>query len=640
MHKPLTRLFSPFEIKGLKLRNRIVYPPIVSRLTTDRTVIDRHLDFYEARAAGGAALVIVEPGMVGEDSCLPINLGLYDDRFIPGLRRLADVIHSRGAVAGIQIQHVGRQGKVAELGFPVVAPSPLPWSPREDVPHELQKPQIQAVVASFGDAARRAKQAGFDLVEIHGAHGYLVSEFLSEAANKRRDEYGGDLAGRTRFSLEVVRSIRENVGKDFPIGFRINGADNVPGGLAIDEALRVAQLLVKGGVDVISVSSGVFGSYWTIVPPYDVPYGCNLPFAEAIKRAVDVPVICTGRLGNLELAEEALREGKADLIGLGRSLLADPDLPDKARRGDFDEIRRCLSCSRCEFAIAEPGGIVCTVNAALGKERDSQIRPAGVRKKVMVIGGGPGGLEAARVAALRGHQVTLFEEHEQAGGQWVLASLPPYKQEFMGFVHWLTAQVNKLGVKTVLGRRANAAAVEQLSPDAVVIATGALPEGSFPGTADPKRVVTAWDVLKSHVDPGQRVLVIGGGSIGLETADFLLFRGKKVTVVEQREHIGTDLPHTVRFHLLRRLHRAGCEIVRNCAVKEAGADGLRVLRNGKEETWPGCDTIVLATGVKPVDGLAEGLKRTVKEVYVIGDAAGPRTGMHAVRDGNRVGRSI
>ncbi len=636
----LSMLFSPFDVKGLKLRNRFVCTPLVSRLSTDCRINERHLDFYAARASGGVALVIVEPGMVTRDSCLPINLGIFDDACIPNFSRLVDVIHSNGALAGIQIQHIGRQGKPADLGFPLVAPSPIPWSPREATPEELKVAEIQALVEKFGEAARRARQAGFDIVEVHGAHGYLVNQFLSSYSNKRSDQYGGDLAGRSRFSLEVVRCIREFVGKDFPIGFRINGVDNVPGGLTIDEAVSVSQLLARNGVDVISVSSGVFGSHWTIVPPYDVPYGCNLGFAQKIKAVAGIPVICAGRLGDPVFAESALVQGKTDLIGLGRPLLADPDLPNKARSGALKEIRRCLSCSRCEFATAEPGGIVCTVNASVGKERESQIVAAVAPKKVVVVGGGLAGMEAARVSAERGHRVTVIEEDSQLGGQWVLASAAPFKSDFMSFIDWLTLQCQKYGVRIRLGAKATARTVVGMKPQVVIVATGAQPRKPPFKIAPGANVIDAWDVLAGKGVVHDRVLIVGGSSVGLETADFLASKGKKVTVIERLGHIGTDLPHTVRFHLLKRLAGSNVEIVKSSDVREIGRDGVRVFRNGVEETLKGYDAVVLAIGVTPRSDLAGDLKGKVKELYIVGDAANTGVGIRAVRDANRIARSI
>ncbi len=636
----LEKLFTPIRVGRLELKNRIIMPPMIDRLATDGVPNDAVREFYAARARGGLALIVLTPGIVDISMASPIQLGIYDDRFIPGFRQFTDLIHSCGARMGIQLMHLGRQGGEIQ-GYRPVAPSPIPLTPRDEVPHELTPGEVDGLVEEFAEAARRARDAGFDMVELHGCHGYLLSSFLSPLTNQRRDRYGGSVANRARFVVDIIKLIKERVGKDFPVSVRMNGSDYMPGGTTADLARETAALLVEAGADMIGVSGGAYGSYPVIVPPYDQPRGCNVPLAAAIKELVKVPVSVAGRLDDPFIADGVLVSGKADVIAVARGLLADPELPNKAARGDFAGIRRCIACNVCidgDPTAVSP--ITCTVNPEAGREREMAITPAPRQKKVMVVGGGLSGLEAARVAAVRGHQVTVYEEKAEPGGQWLLASKPPHKEDHMLLLRYLLGQLDRLGVELRCGVKVTAATVVEAGPDVVLVATGAKPlVPPIPGV-DRREVVTAWDVLGGF-EVGKRVLVVGGGLTGLETAELLAERGREVVVVEMLKRVGADMGGTVRWHLMNRTKGLSMKTFVSTQIREIRPGGVVVVsRKGAEETWEAFDTIVLACGVKSRDELSPQLAGTGREVHVIGDAARTRRGLEAIRSGSEMGRRL
>ena len=395
----------------------------------------------------------------------------------------------------LAVYHRGRQSTTQDYGYQPVAPSAIPWKPSAEVPRELSRQEIANLVERAGDAGKRAKDTGFDLAEIFASHGYLLGNFLSPLANQRTDEYGGDVKGRARFMVEIIKRMREKVGPDYIISCRINGADYVKGGITIEETKQVAPLLVEAGADMISISGGAYGSFPGTVPPYGSPPLCFVADAAAVKSVVSVPVVATGGVHDPKVAEEILREGKADLIAMGRPLIADPDLPNKALNGQLKDIRYCISCNHCLDSTWELD-CSCTINPAFGREKVFEIVPAAKTKRVMVIGGGLAGMEAARVCALRGHQVTLYEENTELGGQWLLAAIPPHKQGYSSTVDYLSGQLEKLGVRIELGKKVTMGIVEAQSPDVAVIATGAVQfVPPIPGV-EWAGVVTAWDVLQ------------------------------------------------------------------------------------------------------------------------------------------------
>lgn len=632
-------LFAPIKIGGLELKNRIIMAPMLDRLAVDRAVSQPVKDFYAARARGGVSLIVLTPGTVDINAGGSVQLGLYEDRFIDGLRELAEVVHTNGALIGIQMLHSGRVN-VDNLrkgtGQTGVAASPIPLFPGMEPPKEISKEEIEELIEKFSEAARRVRDAGFDLVEVHAAHGNLLGGFLSPNTNIRSDEYGGDLKNRARFMVKIIHRIREKLG-GFPISCRINGADYVPEGLILEESKAIARLLEEAGTDLISVSAGLLNSYPNCVPLSDFPHGCFVHLAEGVKSAVKVPVMIAGRLDDLRLADEVLASGKADLIAIGRALIADSELPKKAMMEEFGEIRSCIACNVC--TDTNPAPITCTVNPEAGREGELHILPCSQQKRVLVVGGGLAGLEAARIAALRGHQVSLYEEDERIGGQWILAATPPHKQKHIEIINHLYRELERLEVRMNLGKRVTPDMVEELQPDVVVVATGGTPlMPPIPGI-EQDRVITAWDVLQGY-GIGSRVLVIGGGTTGLETAEFLAEQGKEVVVVEQLKRAGMDMGFTARWHLMHRLRVQKVSIFTSTIVKEIGQQRVVITSNQSEDTLEGFDNIVLATGVKPRNELVKELESVVKEICVIGDAAEPRKGLEAMREGAEIGRKI
>jgi len=633
-------LLMPLKIRGMELKNRIVMTPVQVNFSTDGNSNERYKEFFGLRARSGASLVMVEPVLVDRTQDMRV-LSLYEDRFVPQLAELVETIHANGAAAGIQLNHLGRQGDLVlkEGDPPLVAPSPIPWSPRSTVPKELTQDEIKELVEKYADVAVRVKEAGFDVVEIHGAHGYLVSEFLSPLSNKRTDEYGGDEKGRSRFAVEIIQRIREKLGENFPISIRINGADNIPGGLVLENTKAIAPFLVESGVDMISISAGANGAYPTIVPGYETRAACYVPFAEGVRGVVDVPVLGGGCISDLNLAEKIVEAGKVDLVAMTRAFIADPEFIHKTLNGKSEEIRKCIRCNTC-IDNSMYGSLRCLVNPEAGREAEFVLKTANEPKKVMIIGGGLAGLEAARIAACRGHLVSIYEHGDELGGQWLLAAVPPHKELFNALKNYLIGQINKHGVTVKLGHQVSFADVEKNNPDAVIIATGAKPLiPPIPGV-DRDNVVTAQDVLKGCNVAGNHVLVIGGGAVGLETAEYFVDQGKDVTVVEMLKKIGQGRGATVRWNLLNRMKERGPKIIASTKVDEIGEKGIKVTKNGNEETWKGFDAIVLAVGIQSRNELVDGIKDRIREVYVIGDAAEPRKGVDAMREGAEVGRKI
>jgi 2,4-dienoyl-CoA reductase-like NADH-dependent reductase (Old Yellow Enzyme family)/thioredoxin reductase len=609
------------------------------------------INYWVDRAKGGWGLLILEftaidpLGKVG-----PCHPCLWSDKFIDGLRNMTDAVHKYGAKMAVQLSHTGRQTTQRIIDIPGAQPvsaSPIPCPLDREIPRELSSEEVYVLIEKFGDAAVRARDAGFDAVEIHGAHGYLLAQFMSEYSNKRIDEFGGSLQNRMRFPIEVIHNVRRKIGPSFPLLFRMSGEERVPGGRTLEESRVVARMIEKAGVDAIDVSVGVAGSAQFIFASPAVPPGFLLSVSQEIKKAVSLPVIAVGRINHPLIAEDAIGSGKADLIAWGRPSLADPELPNKVAAGKLDEICPCIYCSQgCLRTFPYPGkplpkwGVTCLLNPFCGQEGEMQIRPALKRKKVIIIGGGPGGLEAAWVAAARGHQVTLYEKRPALGGQFRIAAMPPFKQDIAKAIAYYLYMCKKHGVSFKLGTEATVEQIVNDHPDAVVIATGSEP--IIPDMVGIKshRVATAWDILEGKEQAGNKVLIVGGGMVGCEVADFLGEHLHQVTIVEMLPDIASDIPLPVKYFLLQRLRDYGVQIETEAPVVEFLDDGAIVNKNGKTVPLRGFDTIVLAMGTKSVNSLKKQLEEKISELYVIGDALAPRKAIEAIEEGAKIALKI
>jgi len=634
-------LFSPFRIGTLELKNRIVMPPMATNFAgEDGFVNDRHIAYYVKRAKGGVGYITFEhTGILKQGRAFP-NMALIDsDQNIPSFRKLVKAIHQENGKILIQINHAGRQTSSSITGSPIVAPSAIPCPVRKEMPQELSTEEIQKIIEAFGAAALRVKEAGADGVEIHMAHGYLINQFLSPFSNKRMDEYGGDVDRRMRMAIEVLRMVRNKVGPDFAVLCRISADEYVEGGLKIEDSREIAKALERNGADALHVSACVAASGYLNHPPYYAEEGVFAHLAQGIKSVVGIPIIAVGRIRTPQLANQILEDNKANLISMGRALIADPNLPVKALQGKTEEIIPCISCNRCILSIRK-GALQCAVNPETGREEIFKLEKTKHPKKVWIIGGGPAGIKAAEIAAMRGHQVTLYEKDEKLGGRFLLAAIPPKKQVLKEFTDHLTGQLKKLPVKIILGKPFNLTSLRRGRPDIVIVATGAKPFFPPIDGLEETKAISVEEALSGNVHLGRKILVVGGGGIGAEVADHLSEEGKEVTLIEMREGIALDLVGHLQHFLNQRLREKGVQILTSTKVTRFEKEALWVETPQGVKKFEGFDSMVISLGSISNNDFLESLRGKVSDLYIIGDASKPREVMEALLEGEEVALKI
>jgi 2,4-dienoyl-CoA reductase-like NADH-dependent reductase (Old Yellow Enzyme family)/thioredoxin reductase len=631
------KLFEPVRLGDLELKNRIIMPPMGTGLA-DRQgfVTDRLIDYYARRARGGVGAISIEATIITEETAgVGPETRIHGPEFVPGLAGLVDAVHVHDVPVGIQLWHPGRQTK---LGKPI-APSPIPIARRGPEPYVLTLEDIDEVMVKYAEGARHAREAGFDFVEVHGAHCYLPCEFLSPLSNVRDDEYGGSLANRARFMRRIARSNRAEVGDDYPFVYRISGTEAHEGGFTIEDAVQVAVWLEEDGVDCISVSAGNWHALHYTIPPMFMERGCLVPYAEQVRSAVGVPVIAAGRLDDPHFAESVLQEGRAEL---GRGLIADPDWPEKVRTGRLGEIRPCIACNACVDLVSNAEEARCAVNPALGREGSWRIEPAPVARQVMVVGGGPAGMEAARIARLRGHDVTLWERSDELGGKLDVAGRAPSKEPVGLFRDYQRRVLRELGVEVQTGFEVTPETVTEMSPDVLIVATGASPlVPPIPGIHG-ANVVDAQAVLLGEVsiDPGQRIAIIGGSATGVETAEFLMSVASEITILEMLPTVGRGVELITRKRLYRELLDGGVRIATGCRVTMIQPTRVLFEREDGSVGRIEVDRVVLAIGWKPTGQEFIEKLDTRSNVIVVGDAAQAGDFVAAINTGADAGLAV
>jgi 2,4-dienoyl-CoA reductase-like NADH-dependent reductase (Old Yellow Enzyme family)/thioredoxin reductase len=639
----MSNLFKPVKIGEMELRNRLVMPPMNTNFATeDGSVTERTIEYYKERARGGVGLVIVEGAYVHPlGRGLDHQISLTSDDKVPGLSKLAVAIHSEGARAAVQLFHGGRQSSSAILGKQPVSASDVMCLLTREKPRPLTLEEINESVGAFGEATRRIDQAGFDAVEIHAAHGYLINQFLSPLTNLRKDIYGRDFTGRTRFLLEIIQGIKKKTHENFPIICRLNGDDYYQGGLTLTDAKKIAQAIEKAGVNAIHVSGGIYDSKnGESTAPMWLPRGFMVPLAHAIKESVRIPVIAVGRINDMKLAEEIVDKGEADLVSMGRALIADPETPRKAMEGKYSEIRPCIACNEgCINMLFLFKPITCILNAAVGREEEFWLKPAKKLKNLVVAGGGVAGMEFARVAALRGHHVSLYEKDDQLGGQVLLASIPSYKHELRNIIPYYRHELERLRVDVNLRKKVDKSLIHDLKPDLICVATGSTPTvPSIPGIRG-KNVFLATDALAGRAELGERLVILGGGEIGLETGFHFAEQGKHVAIVEQMKRVGTEMIPAFNSYIRHRFADLGGKLLTLARVVEINENGAVYEKEG-QRTIEKADTVLVALGAAANTDLLGDLRDEAAEVYTIGDASKPGKIMDAVHSAAHIAKEV
>lgn len=648
-----SHLFSPLPIAGANIRNRIVSTGHDTVMAHDGQVTDRLIAYHQARARGGAGLIITQVAGVHETARYTSHiLMLTDDSAIAGFARLARAVKGEGASIFGQLFHPGREIMETQDGTQAIAyaPSAVPNSRFHVMPAPLSRAMIEEIIDGYANGARRLKAAGYDGCEIVASHGYLPAQFLNPHVNLRDDEYGGSAAARLRFIIEVAEAIRASVGPEFAVGLRISGDEHDRAGLEASLMLEACgqfdRLDLFDFYNVVAGTSASLAGAIHIVPPMMIEAAYVAPFAGAMKQVVKRPVFVAGRINQPQMAESILATGQADMCGMTRALIADPEMPNKAARGELDDIRACIACNQACIGHFHKGyPISCIQFPETGRELTLGVKSRALhRRKILVVGGGPAGMKAASVAAEIGHEVHLHEASPQLGGQALLAQLLPGRSEFGGIVTNFKAELRRFGVQVFTSSLVSAEMIHHQKPDAVVIATGALARVPQLDGLESANAVTAWAVLKGEVNVGASVVIADWKAdwIGLGLAEKLARDGCNVTLCVEAIAAGETLPLYVRDHLVGKLHHLGVKIVPYARL--FGMDGRNVYfehaASGEAMIFDDVDTLILAQGAHRQAGLYEALENSGIELHLIGDALTPRTAEEAVLEGLKVGRSL
>ncbi len=652
MGQHFPHLFSPITIGNVTIPNRVFTPPYATNLveTEEKGWWRRMARFHEERAKGGVGLIVMSD-IVSHPTSQMYRTTTLDERHLPFLRELTDRIHQHGAKIFQMIHHTGRQTKSEFSRLPLWAPSPIRGPFSREIPHEMEAEEIEEITGRYAQTAGLLKEAGYDGVELQGAHGFLIASFLSPASNQRTDEYGGSLENRLRFLLGIVEAIRKECGRGFVLGTTLSGDELSPGGITIEDAQEMARRLeAHGGLDYLSVRIGDYGAVPIWIGDMSVPRGTAIHLGEKIKGVLGrLPVLCTLRIKDPQQAEEILAAKRVDMVGMGRATLADPELVRKAREGRLADIRPCIACNQlCITRVRAGLPVGCVVNpsATLEEEYGSGIPPvAAIRKTVVVVGGGPAGLKAAEMAALRGHRVILFEREKELGGQINLAARIPGREEIAEATAYLIHRVHTLGVEVCLGEEATVEKVLAPKPQAVIAATGSTPLlPPIPGVDRP-HVLTVHEMLGGREVEGKRVVVFDCGEGHWKfagAAEYLAVRGKEVFLVTPAFWAGADIPESSVPLLYGRLYSRAAQVIPSSVLK-AIEDRRVVLANvftGQEQELEGMEAVVLATDGQAETSLYRSLKGRVPELYLIGDARAPRKLDSALREAFRVGWTL
>lgn len=638
------QLFTPYSIRGKTIKNRCTVPAMVTDFCNeDGTATERYIAYHEEKAKGGWGLIITEDYNVDPlGHGFKSTAGLWNDDQIESHSELPKRVHKHGATILAQIYHCGRQTNSEAISGLPRSSSAIMCPFGDEIPVPLTTDEVKEMVCKFGDTALRAKKCGFDGVEVHGAHGYLITQFFSPYSNKRIDEYGGNFWNRTRFAREIIKDIREKCGEDFIVGMRISADEFVEGGLTLEDNKAIARMMEAEGLDIIHVSVGNYLSVDLNVASAHTGHGWFTDWAKAIKDVVNIPVIAVSRINDPFLAESVLASKKADFIAMGRASLADPGMPNKAQEGRFEDIRRCIGCNDgCIGTLFNDKPIRCVLNPEIGLEHKGGILPAEVKKNVAVVGSGPAGLYAAITAAEEGHHVTVFEKSEHAGGGFYFAAIPPTKGEITDFIVWQIAQCKKLNIDIKYNTEVTTDLIKELKPDSIVLATGAEPVlPSIPGLKENTKTTFARDILGGKVKPGSRCVIIGGGQVGAETGHFLAQMLKEVSVVEIKDTIASDAPIAIQWHLKKSLDERNVTLLTNTSVVRVDESAVIIKDAQGIEKELLADTIIVAAGYRSVNLLEETLLKENYKVQVVGDARQARNVLAATTEGYLAGKAV